>query len=153
MRNRLGGDRLRRWSRDDGSTLPLVTGFTALALAVVLVVVAASSLYLAHKRLLTIADGAALAAAEGFELDDVTLEDGRVTPHLTDAGVTAAAAAYLAEGETDRRDPVALITASSPDGRSAVITLASAWAPPLIRVFVPDGLPLEVTTTARSIFR
>ncbi|MDO9591011.1 MAG: pilus assembly protein TadG-related protein, partial [Microcella sp.] len=53
--------------RDDrGSILPLIAGFGALALAVVLLVSAATSLYLDRTRLFTLADGAALAAAESF---------------------------------------------------------------------------------------
>ena len=47
---------------DEGSTLPLVIFFGFLGLLVVLLVTAATSLYLEKKRLFTLADGAALVA-------------------------------------------------------------------------------------------
>ena len=144
--------RRSRWTDDDGSTLPLIAGFVALGLALILLVTAASSLYLAHKRLLTIADGAALAAAEGFELDDVELIGDRVIPRLDDRQVARGVESYLATSATTRQS-VVLVAATSPDGRSAVVTLASSWSPPLMSLFVPGGVPIEVTTTARSVFR
>lgn len=140
-----------RWSDDTGSTLPLIAGFLALGLALILLVTSASSLYLAHKRLLTVADGAALAGAEGFDLDDVRLVDGEVIPRLDERQVASAVAGYLAERPGGR--PVTVVSAASPDGRSAEVTLASTWTPPLISLFVPGGVPLEVTSTARSVFR
>jgi len=54
---------------DEGSIVPLVAGLGALCLALVLVVVSATSLYLERKRLFTFADTTALAAAEAFDLD------------------------------------------------------------------------------------
>lgn len=61
---------MRRLSRlkndDDGSTMPLVIFFGFLSLVLVLLVVAASSLYLERKRLFAVADGAALSGAEAF---------------------------------------------------------------------------------------
>ena len=60
--------------RDDrGSTLPLIIGYAGLALVVVLLVTAATALYLERARLFTLADGAALVGAESFDLDDVTV--------------------------------------------------------------------------------
>ena len=55
-------------SNDEGSTLPLIIFFGMLSMILVLIVVAASSLYLERKRLFTLADSAALVGAEAFEL-------------------------------------------------------------------------------------
>ena len=60
---------MRRLGDEDGSILPLIFGFFAIALAVVLIVTAATSLYLERSRLYTLADGAALAGADSFALD------------------------------------------------------------------------------------
>ena len=69
----------RRPSGDEGSVLLLTLGYAVLAIAVILVCVAATSLYLEQKRVDSVADAAALAGADGFtlravdrgELDDV----------------------------------------------------------------------------------
>ncbi|WP_210422935.1 pilus assembly protein TadG-related protein [Cryobacterium sp. BB307] len=87
----------RRLLRDeDGTTLLLTIFYGVLALALILLVVAATSLYLERKRLFTLADGAALVGAEAFELDDVivTAEVPRV--ELRSPDVAAAVSDYLA---------------------------------------------------------
>jgi hypothetical protein len=33
------------------------------------------------------------------------------------------------------------------------VTVAGAWHPPVITLFVPDGLPLEATATSRNALR
>lgn len=138
---------------DRGSILPLIAGFGALALAVVLLVSAATSLYLERARLFTLADGAALAAAESFRLDSVRpTADGELRPRLTKPEVTAAAVEYLAQAPDSRLEGLRLVAATTPDGLSARVTLAAVWAPPVLSVFVPEGIPLQVTATSRSVF-
>ena len=140
--------------RDDrGSILPLIAGFGTLALAVVLLVSAATSLYLERTRLFTLADGAALAAAESFDLASVRLTaEGALRPRLTKPEVTAAAADYLARAPGSRLEGLRLVEATTPDGLSARVTLAAVWAPPVVSIFVPQGIPLLVTATSRSVF-
>lgn len=146
-------DALRTLRDDRGSILPLVAGYGALALAVVLLVSAATSLYLERKRLFTLADGAALAAAESFDLADVRLTpEGVLRPLLDDTSVRDAAAEYLAQAPAGGLTDLTLIAASTPDRLSAEVTLGAAWAPPLVSVFVPEGIPLQVTATGRSVF-
>ncbi|MCC6269748.1 MAG: hypothetical protein IT190_00550, partial [Microbacteriaceae bacterium] len=64
-----------QWLKNDdrGSMLPLTIFYGFLSTVLILLVVAATSLYLERKRLFTLADGAALVAAEAFELDDVIM--------------------------------------------------------------------------------
>lgn len=139
--------------RDEGSILPLVAGYVALALLLVVVVISASSLYLTRARLFTVADGAALAAAESFPLDAVTVgEDGAVRAALDEPNVDAAVQDYLAVAPT-RLDDLRLIDSGTPDGRSATVRLGAVWHSPLISLLVPDGVPLEVTSVARTAFR
>lgn len=137
---------------DAGSTLPLVTAFGALALALVLVVAAASSLYLERKRLFTLADGAALVGAEAFRLDVVAVTPTGPVPTLAPADVRAAVIGYLAESPTGPFDDLRLEQATTVDGRGATVTLSATWRPPVLAVFFPDGLRVEATALARSVF-
>ena len=136
--------------RDDGSTLPLVVLFAFLSLALVLIVVAATSLYLERKRLFTVADGAALVGAESFDLDDVELTAAGYRPTLDDAAVAASVDSYLA-GVNDFTE-LEVEEAGTMDGRSATVTLSAFWRPPLLTVLLPDGVRIEVTAVARSVF-
>ena len=138
--------------RDEtGSTLLLTIFYGFLGLSIVLVVVSATTLYLERKRLFTVADGAALAAAEAWSLETVRLDGDRLAIELDSANVRAAAAEYLAVAATDL-DDVELVRAASVDGRTATVTLRSTWEAPLHTELVPLEVPIEVTVTARSVF-
>jgi uncharacterized membrane protein len=128
---------------DRGSILPLTIGYAILALAVVLVCVDATSLYLAQKRLDSLADAAALAGADGFML---TVDDGEPRAELDSAGVHTQAQAFLSDAGGEAR----LVSADSPDGRSARVRVAATWHPPILTVFVPDGVDLAATATGRT---
>jgi hypothetical protein len=137
---------------DDGSTLPLVIFFAFLGLVVVLIVTAATSLYLEKKRLFTLADGAALVGAEAFELDDVTLTPQGPRPVLGNAAVASAVADYLDANPAVEFEALRVDEATTPDGRSARVTLSATWRPPVVTLFVPDGIRIDATATARSVF-
>ena len=142
----------RRLSHDDGSTLPFVVAFGMLGLALVLVAAAASSLYLERKQLFTLADGAALVGAEAFELDDVEVTDGMPQLRLQPADVHRDVTAFLASTPNTGFEGLVLEQATSPDGRSATVTVSAIWHPPLVTVFFPDGLRIEATATARVVY-
>jgi hypothetical protein len=140
-------------NEEDGSTLLLAIFFGALSLALVLVVVAATSLYLERKRLFTLADGAALAAAESFPLETVSRDDsGSPRPVLRGVDVEDTARAYL-EDASPRLENLRLLSAATADGRSATVSLSCAWAPPVVTLVLPEGVRVEVTATARSVLR
>ena len=115
---------------EDGSTLLLTIFYGVLGLALVLVVVSATSLYLERKRLFTLADGAALAAAESWRLDDVRVEDGELVLDLDAESVRAAASDYLGDASHPLRG-LDLVRADSADGRSASVTLRAVWHAPI----------------------
>lgn len=46
-----------------------------------------------------------------------------------------------------------LVSAETPDGVSARVTVAGEWRPPVLTLFVPDGLALESTATSRTALR
>ncbi|MCU1576602.1 MAG: hypothetical protein JWP70_1306 [Leifsonia sp.] len=137
---------------EDGSTLPLAIFYGMLGLVLILLVVAATSLYLERKRLFTLADGAALVGAEAFALDDVSVSGARLRPTLDSAAVRAAVNGYLEENPVGRFESLGVRNAETIDGRSATVTLTASWRPPVLTLFVPAGFPLEVTAVARSVF-
>lgn len=144
--------RFRGASTEEGSTLLLTIFYGLLTLVVVLIVVAATSLYLERKTLFTLADGAALAGAESFALDAVAIDSGELHPALTSPEIHAAAEAYLAAAPHPDLEALALTRADTVDGQSATVTLQAWWRPPVLTLFVPDGLAVEVTAVARSVF-
>ncbi|WP_342395255.1 pilus assembly protein TadG-related protein [Microbacterium sp. T2.11-28] len=127
---------------DSGTAMLLTIGFAVLALALILVCADATSLYLAHKRADAAADAAALAGADGFEVEVV---DGTAAARLTDAEVRRQAAALLNEF-----GGVELVSASAPDGTSARVTVRLRWRPPVLSLFVPDGVTIDATATTRT---
>lgn len=133
-------------AHDDGSILPLLLGYIVLAITVVFVCTCATDMYIAQKRLDSLADAAALAGADGFTL---VVEGEGVRAELTDAGVQEQAAAIVEVMDSG----AALVSASAPDGVSAQVTVAASWHPPLVSAFVPDGVPLEATATSRTALR
>lgn len=152
MRRRTAGNANPAARGEDGSTLLLTIFYGFLALLVVLIVVAATSLYLERKKLFTLADGAALAAAESFTLDAVAINAGELHAALTTPEIRAAATTYLANASHPGIENLVLARADTADGQSATVTLRAWWRPPVLTLFVPDGLPVEVTAVARSVF-
>ncbi|TDN92556.1 pilus assembly protein TadG-related protein [Microbacterium sp. BK668] len=126
--------------------LLLTLGYAALALVAVFLCVDATSLYLTQKRLDSLADAAALAGADGFTLSVV---DGEPRAELTSDQVRAQAQALLGDVGRDAR----LLSAMTPDGVSARVTVAGTWHPPVATIFVPDGVALQATATSRTALR
>ena len=144
---------MRRIGNDDGSTLLLTIFYSALCLALILLVVAATSLYLERKRLFTLADGASLVGAEAFTLADPTSATPRRTrPILSSPEVASAVSQYLADNPADSFTALRVERAVSVDGRSATVELSCYWAPPVLTLFMPKGLRIQVTSIARSVF-
>ena len=131
---------------EEGSFLILTLGYAVLAIAVILVCLDATSLYLAQKRLDALADAAALAGADGFTL---VVEGGEPRAQLSDDGVRDQADALVGDVGGD----ASVVEAGTPDGVSARVTVATTWRPPVIALFVPEGLALRATATSRTALR
>lgn len=123
-----------------------------LCLVLVLLVTAATSLYVERKRLFSLADGAALVGAEAFELVDVAATGGSPTIALDDGRVSAAVVGYLAV-IPHNFEGLAIERAQSAGGSGAVVSLSAVWRPPVVSAFVPEGLRIEVEASARPVFR
>lgn len=144
---------LRLRSEEAGSTLPLIVGAAALAAALILVITAASSLYLERKRLFTVADGAALAGAEAWSFAASTAP-GAPAVQFDDAALRRAVDEYLAAADARASfDGLRLVRVASDDGRGVVVALSATWRWPIGGGAVPVEVPLEVVATARSVIR
>jgi hypothetical protein len=144
--------RLAELRREDGSLLPLTIFYGFLSLVLILLVVAATSLYLERKRLFTLADGAALVGAEAFALDEVSVTAGGPRPTLHSEEVRSAVAEYLDAVPHDRFESLRLESASATDRRSATVQLSAYWRPPVLSLLLPEGIRLDVTAVGRSVF-
>jgi hypothetical protein len=137
---------------DEGSILPLTAFFGALCLVLVLLVTAATSLYLERKRLFTLADSAALSAAESFALADLELTPEGPRPLLRPDSVRNAVVEFVGRMPAGGLEELRVLEATTADGRSATVTLSSVWRPFVLTLFVPKGIRVEVTSVARSVF-
>ena len=144
--------RLPHPSKEDGSTLLLIIFYGFLALSLVLVALSATSLYLEHKRLLSLADGASLAGSEAFALGSVQVGVAGPRLQLRSDDVSAAVDDYLRLVPHASFEALSVTSAVSADGQSASVTLRSWWRPPVLTLVVPDGVPLEVTVVSRAVF-
>ena len=141
-----------RMRNDEGSILPLTIFYGFLSLVLILLVVAATSLYIERKRLFTVADGAALVGAEAFRLDAITRTAAGYRPTLQSPDVAAAVTDYLASTPHDDFESLHIDRAETVDGRSATVELSAYWRPPVVSLLVPQGFRIDVTALARSVF-
>jgi hypothetical protein len=137
---------------EDGQMIVLIVGYVLLALLVATVVVGISSVYLEHKRLLSLSDGASLAAADSFTLGDVGSDGGTPSAVLGSERVRNVAGDFLSRNPAAQRfDRLEIATGTgSPDASTAVVVLAAAVHPPVVNFLVPDGIRIEASSTARS---
>lgn len=142
----------RREADQDGQVMVMILGYITLALLVATVVVGISAVYLEHKRLLSLADGASLAAADSYTLGEVTAQGGRPSAVLNPARVRNVAADFVARSPASQRFSSLAVDAATgtPDGATAVVVLTAAVHPPVVNFLVPDGIRIEATSTARS---
>jgi uncharacterized membrane protein len=140
---------------EEGQVAVLIIGFVAISLLVLTVVMAASAVYIERKKLLSVADGAALAAADTFTLADVEAGKGAPVPRLSDGAVHSAVQRYLAEtGAAGRFNGLAVSGGTgSPESRTAHVVLSAVVHPPVVSFLLPEGVPITVFSDARSQLR
>lgn len=139
-------------SAEDGQMIVMIVGYVLLALLVVTVVIGISSVYLEHKRLLSLADGASVAAADSYTLGEVAGEGGSPSAVLGSERVRTVASDFVARSPASARfDGLAVAQGTgSPEGSTAVVVLSSVVHPPVVNFLVPDGIRIEAASTARS---
>ena len=146
------GARGRDRGGEGGQLMVLIIGFVLLALLITTVVIAASSVYIEHKKLLSLADGASVAAADSFTLGQLETDGGSPTAILSGARVRGAAADFLDRSTAFTRFSGLAVEpgTGSPDGSTAVVVLSAAVHPPVVNFLVPDGIRIQAESTARA---
>ncbi|MFI2563243.1 pilus assembly protein TadG-related protein [Paenarthrobacter sp. NPDC018779] len=142
---------LSRREREAGQITVLTVGFLLLALVLASVVMAVSAVYVEHQRLLSLADGAALAAADTFRPEDIGAQEVPGA-FLVDERVVAAAGSYLIDIDayaSHDRLSVGPGTGSFAGG-TAVVVLTAVAHPPVVSFLLPEGIRVEARSTSRS---
>ena len=139
--------------RESGRILLLSLGFAVIGLMLVGMIASAAAVHLDHKRLYNVADLLAASAADATPLGrHLGAAEGL---GLTDDDVARTVAAELASAPfpADLPDELRVVEASSPDGRTARVTVTARSHPPLLSWFTRsfgDGFALTATSTARA---
>lgn len=136
---------------EEGRVAVLVLVFAMIAMLLIAGVVAATSVHLARMKLLDVADGAALAAANA--LDDTAYRGGvgEAVP-LSDTTVRQAAADYVGS----RPVPTGMTRwglgpgTGTPDGVLAEVHLTCVADVPLVGWMLGDGVTITVVSRARA---
>ncbi|MHA7238271.1 pilus assembly protein TadG-related protein [Arthrobacter sp. TMS1-12-1] len=139
---------------EEGQIGVLVIGYLLICLLVVTVVLAVSAVYIEHKKLLSVADGAALAAADNYSID-VGGGGGSPTtplPALQSRGVEESVAGYLAAtGAATRFERLSIDPSTgADDGRTARVVITAVVRPPIVNFLVPAGIPIVARADARA---
>ena len=140
-----------RRQREEGSVLILTIGFAVVIMLLVAVVVDASKLFLTRRALASVADGAAVSAAQDVDPSAVYASPSGEALPLSPAKVTADVQAYVrrAAAETGLTDlRVVAVGVLGPD---VTVTLSARSVLPLVGLVVgpSDGVLISVTARAR----
>jgi hypothetical protein len=147
-----GDSSLRR--REEGSISLFILGLTVIAMLLISGTVAVTSAHLARMRLLDVADGAALSAANALDDSAYQRGVGESVP-LSDTSVRERAAEYVGS----RPKPASVVAwrldpaTGSPDGRTAVVALSGEAQLPMIGPALRDlgvSIGIRVRSEARS---
>lgn len=141
----------RECAEDSGQTTVLVVGLSAVCLLLATVILAATAVNIEARRLLSVADGAAAAAADSFTLavgDEATAS----APVLTQDRAAATVTQYLESASAASRfDALAVQSVSVGDGGQTVDVVLTATAhPPVVNVVVPAGVTVVATSSSRT---
>ena len=147
--------RARSAVRDERGTITVyVLGLAVVAMMLIAGTVAVTSAHLARMRLLDVADGAALSAANALDAAAYQQGVGDAVP-LSNASVRERAAAYVGSV----RPPTGVVAwrlgaaTGTPDGRTAVVDLTGEAELPMVGGMLRElgvGITIHVTSSARS---
>lgn len=135
-------------SAERGSLLPLVAGLFALTGVFAVSVIDATDLAITRTEIHSIADGAALAAAQHITPATTTLVNGQLTISLSATTARRDVTAFIRES---RVTGVTVESVSVPDARTVVVTLSRVWRAPIDSEFLPIRVRVSVTSRARTV--
>jgi len=140
-------------ARDERGSISLyILGLTLIAVLLISGTVAVTSAHIARMRLLDVADGAALDAANSFDAGAYGSGVGESVP-LSDASVRERAASYVGS----RPRPGGVVAwrlggaTGSPDGRTAVVALTGEAELPMVGGALRElGLSITISVESRA---
>jgi len=153
---------VKRPPGDDGQILLLTIAYAVIALLLVTVVAGISAVYLQRKQLLSLADAAAVDAADAASRPDYFAAlrggDSLAAVPLTDSTVRTAAQDYLVAASASGVSggglsgvSIVLADTGSPDGESATVVLTGTARVPIVSTVlrgVGSGIRLRVSASA-----
>lgn len=150
--------RLRAPRDDDGNISVLTLGFVVLTMLVLLVVAAATAVHIQRLRLTHLADEMALDAADALDLPtyyagESPLPTDRAAIDVAQARMEAAVLEHLRRSDPVHREGVRIVSVSTPDGATAVVTISQVIHPLFpLEPLAPfaDGIEIRVTGSART---
>ena len=148
--SRAGAEPVTSRRGEEGSITPFVLGLTVIAMLLIAGTVAVTSAHLSRMRMLDVADGAALSAANALDDSAYAAGVGETVP-LSNASVQERAAAYVGS----RPRPGSILSwrlapgTGTPDGRTAVVALTGEAALPMIGPALRE-LGVSVRISVRS---
>jgi hypothetical protein len=128
--------------------LPLIAGLLALCGVTSVAIINSTDLALARTNLQSTADMAALVGAESFDHRRARFDGDYLIIRLTNRGVRRAVDSFV----RDATDGVRLLSAVTPDGVTARVSVRTNWTPPLGSQFFPASFPIEASASARIVF-
>ena len=137
---------------EEGQLMVLIIGYVFLSLLLATVVTAVSAVYIEHKKLLSVADGASAAAADSYTLGAVQAGSGSPTAVLTNERIRSETLAYLnRNGAYSRFDRLSVAPGTgTPDSSTAEVFLTAVVRPPIVSFLLPEGVLIEASSAARS---
>lgn len=142
-------------SPEEGNTLVLSIVLSAVAIALVFTLATVTQMHIDRKRLLALADAAAVDAASAIDEPAYFAEPGAQVP-LSDATVHAAVNGFVARLPPGQRTRLRGLTVGSPTGaineETAQVTLSAYIRPGYIPWALTgfEGFRIEVTSAARA---
>ena len=140
----------RQENREEGSILLLVVGLALILLLIATVVIGITAVYVERQKLQSLADQLSTASAQqvtglyqGVEKPKVQLSDVQVQQSVAEFLVQTNAAVEF-EALTVGQPT------GAPDPNTAEGKLTAYARVPLLSIVVPEGVPISVTSSARS---
>lgn len=152
-------NRWRRTPADDAGNISVLTlGFVVLTMLTLLVVAAATAVHMQRIRLVHLADELAVDAADALDLDSyyagsATLPTQDAAVELAHGRMIEAVQAHVGARSTGHLDGVRVVSVTTPDGNTAVVTVSLVVHPlwPLEPLMpFANGVELTATGSARS---
>ena len=139
-----------RTPRDEGSVLVLTLGFAVVIMLFVGVVVDASKLFLTRRALASVADGAALSAAQDVDMVGVYRGTAAGSLPISAPRAVADVTRYVAEAAAQTSLTDLHVLAVQVDATGVTVSLGGRAMLPLVGVVTGTGNGIDITVTARA---